>query len=211
MTQWNTPGGDDPPRRGDYGQEPDAEQTRRYEQAPGYAQQQPYGQQEPYGQQQYGYGQQQYAQPGAFERSRSYGIVGTVLTLLGGIAVLVSFTALDWYGNGTFSDIRSSLSDNANANGFAKVYFGWLGWVALIIVVVAGVLASFPTPALRICRIIGIVVGIAMSGLTFLAIDFSGNSTGYSDYLKNAQIGFYFAVAGFLLAGIGAGIGPRRG
>jgi hypothetical protein len=192
MTQWNTPGGEDPQLRGDYEQQPDYEQTRRYEPAPGY-------------------GQQQYAQPSAFERSRSYGIVGTVLTLLGGIAVLVSFTALDWYRNSTFGDINTSLSNNPNANGFAKVYFGWLGWVALVIVVVAGVLASFPTPALRICRIIGIVVGIAMSGLTFLAIDFSGNSTGYSDYLKNAQIGFYFAVAGFLLAGIGAGIGPRRG
>ena len=196
MTQWNTPGGDDPQRPGEYGQ------TQPYGQPPAAGQQQ-------YAEQQYGYGQQQYA-PGAFERSRSYGIVGTVLTLLGGIAVLVSFTALDWYHNSTFSDINTSLGNDSNANGFAKVYFGWLGWTALIVVVVAGVLASFPTPALRICRIIGIVVGIAMAGLTFLAIDFSGDSTGYSNYLKHAQIGFYFAVAGFLIAGIGAGVGPRR-
>ncbi len=207
MTQWNTPGDDDPQRRGEYGQQPDYEATRAYGQAPAYGQQ-PYAQQ-PYAQQPYA--QQPYAQPSAFERSRSYGIVGTVLTLLGGVAVLVSFTALDWYRGLTFSDIHTNLNSDSDANGFAKVYFGWLGWVALIIVVVAGVLASFPTAALRICRIVGIVVGVAMSGLTFLAIDFSGNGTGYSDYLKDAQVGFYFAVAGFLIAGIGAGVGPRRG
>jgi hypothetical protein len=193
MTQWNAPEGQGEYGRPDYG-------DAGYGQPPAAA--------GGYGQPAYG---QPYEQPSAFERSRSYGIVGTVLTLLGGIAVLVSFTALDWYRGSTFSDLRSATDNNPNAEGFATAYFGWLGWVALIVVVVAGVLASLPTPVLRICRIIGIVVGVAMAGLTFLAIDFSGDSTGYSNYLKHAQIGFYFAVAGFLIAGIGAGVGPRRG
>lgn len=183
MTQWNEPPGAD---QGGYGHPPEFGQ-------PGYGQPSPY-----------------YDQPSAFERSQSYGIVGTVLTLLGGIAVLVSFTALDWFKGGTtFSDLHDQASAD-QLNGFPAVYFGWLGWVFLIIVVIAGVLASVPTPALRICRIIGIVVGIAASGLSFLAIQLTDNNS-YSTYIQNARVGFWFAVAGFLIAAIGAGVGPRRG
>ena len=182
MTQWNQPPGGD---QGGYG-------PPEYGQ-PGYGQPAP-----------------SYDQPSAFERSQSYGIVGTVLTLLGGIAVLVSFTALDWFKNGiTFGDLHDQASAD-QLSGFASVYFGWLGWVFLIIVVIAGVLASVPTPALRICRIIGIVIGLAAAGLSFLAIQLN-SAQAYSTYLKDARIGFWLAVVGFLFAAIGAGIGPRRG
>jgi hypothetical protein len=190
MTQWNAPSGDP------YGQPPGYGQ-------PGYGQP--------------GYGQPGYGPPGPpnrLEQSDSFGIVGTVLTLLGGILVVVGFTAVDWFtgsgGHASFSGIRQLLdSEGGSASGFSSAYFGWLAWTFLVIVVVAGVLSSVPTPALRIFRIIGIVDGIAAAGLTFLAINFA-DGTGYTEYLKHARLGFYFAVIGFLVAGIGAGIGPRR-
>jgi hypothetical protein len=193
MTQWN------PPQGGPSGQ-------------PGYGGQPQYGQS--------GYGQSGYGPPagakyGPPANTDSFGIVGTVLALLGGVVLVVSFTALTWFSafpnSGTFSAIHDVVSKDSHAAGFTSAYFGWLAWVFLIVVVVAGVLSSVPSPALRVFRIIGVVVGFAAAGLTFLAIKISASgSPAYSEYLKHARIGFYFAVAGFLLAGIGAAIGPRR-
>jgi hypothetical membrane protein len=158
----------------------------------------------------YGYDPQRPGgQPGLLQQSQTYGIVGTVLALLGGILVLVSFTAIDWfsYSDSGFSDLHHRLQASSNPPDFPAVYFSWLGWVFLVIAVVAGVLASVPTPALRISRIIGSVVGFAAAGLTFLAIELPGS---YSEYIKHARVGFYFAVIGFLITGIGAAIGPRK-
>jgi hypothetical protein len=218
MTQWNAPAGDP------YGQQPTTRiPTGReaYQDPPGYGQP-GYGQP---GQPGYapapgqpGYGQPGYGQPGydrqgphnRLEESESFGIVGTVLTLLGGILVLVAFLGVEWFkGNISFSDQSNALDQASNANGFSSAYFGWLGWFFLILVVVAGVLSSVPTPAMRVFRIIGVVDGLAAAGLAFLAIDFGDNSR-YLDTLKATRIGFYFAVIGFALAGIGAAIGPRK-
>ena len=150
----------------------------------------------------------------ALQKSESYGIAGTVLTLLGGILVLVALTSITWLkgvNGGTFRDVHDALkAAGGHAQGFAHAYFGWLAFVFLALVVVAGVLASVPTSALRIFRIIGVVVGLAAAGLTFLAIQLTDNGPSYLDYLKHARLGFYFAVIGFLLAGIGAAIGPRH-
>ncbi len=162
-----------------------------------------------------GYGQPQgapYAQPA---NTDTFGIVGTVLALLGGVILIVSFTALDWFsqsvsGGGTASLSFSDISDRSDSlTGFASAYFGWLAWLFLIVVVVAGVLASVPSPALRAFRIVGVVVGLAAAGLTFLAIKL-GDGPSYTDFLKNTSIGFYFAVVGFVVAGIGAAIGPHK-
>jgi hypothetical protein len=205
MTQWNPPDGEPRGSQG-YGQQPGYGQ-------PGYGQP---------GYRQPGYGQPGYAAaPGAAYGAPgggdSFGIAGTVLALLGGVVLVVSFTALDWFsafqggsGGESFGQV-GDLVDQPSAAGFASAYFHWLAWVFLIVVVIAGVLSSVPSPALRVFRIIGTVVGLAAAGLTFLAIKL-GNSgvTPYTEYLKHARVGFYFAIVGFLLAGIGAAIGPRR-
>ncbi len=58
-------------------------------------------------------------------------------------------------------------------------------------------------------RAIGAILAAISIAVTFFAIRFS-DGISYSQYIKNARIGFYFTVIGFLLAGIGALIGPRR-
>ncbi len=196
MTQWNQPQG-----------------GGQYERPGGYQQQPGYGQP--------GYGQPGYGQPGyapppghsPYGTSDSFGIVGTVMALLGGVALVVSFTALTWFADfpndGTFGSVHDLIGKNdSSANGFASAYFGWLAWVFLIVVVIAGVLASVPSPALRIFRIIGIVVGLAAAGLSFLAIKLGDGD--YTQYIKHARVGFYLAVVAFIIAGIGAAIGPRK-
>ena len=146
---------------------------------------------------------------------QAFGIVGTVLALLGGILGIVVLTGLEWFngsdvGRGlSFGDVRTLVGNSSSATGFASAYFGWLAWVFLIVAVVAGVMASFPSPALRAFRVIGTVIGFAAAGLSFLAIQLSANGS-YVDYLKDARIGFYLMVIAYILAGVGAAIGPRK-
>ncbi len=47
------------------------------------------------------------------------------------------------------------------------------------------------------------------TGLSFLAIRLSDQGD-YSEYIKHVSVGFYLAVIAFLLAAIGAAIGPSR-
>jgi hypothetical protein len=150
------------------------------------------------------------ANPFGAASDQQFGIVSTVLALLGGILGIVTLTGLDWFkGSTSFSDVHDALEANPNsATGFASAYFGWLAWTFLIVAVLAGVMASFPSPALRAFRVIGVVVGFAAAGLSFLAIQLLQGS--YLDYLKDARIGFYLMVVAYLLAGIGAAIGPRK-
>ena len=196
--------------------DPQSDKTRRI---PRQEQQPQYGQQP-------GYQQPGYQQPAPGQRPRftdstanpfgaasdqAFGIVSTVLALLGGIVGIVALTGLDWFKGGvSFSDTDNVL-DNAGdrANGFASAYFGWLAWTFLIVAVIAAVAASFPSPALRIARVVGVVVGIAAAGLSFLALQF-GFGPSFTDLIKHARAGFYLLVIAYLLVGVGAGIGPRK-
>lgn len=188
MTQWNDPQGRPP----------------RYDQPTTQ-----YGAQPPYG-----------APPGRHDDpqrnpfgtagDQAFGIASIVLTLLGGIVLVVSFTTLEWFkGSVTFGDISDAVDAGGSATGFGEAYFDWLAWTFFIVGLVAAIVASFPSPALRAVRAIGAVVGFAAAGLTFLAID-PGDNGSYGDAIGDARIGFYFAVVGFLLIGIGAAIGPRK-
>jgi hypothetical protein len=151
------------------------------------------------------------ANPFGAASDQAFGIVSTVLALLGGIVGIVALTGLDWFkGGASFSDVNDLLdSRGGQANGFASAYFSWLAWAFLLIAVVAALAASFPSPALRIARVIGVVVGIAAAGLSFLALQW-GDFVSYTEVLKHARVGFYLLVVAYLLVGVGAGIGPRK-
>lgn len=185
----------------------------------------PQGQRPRYDQPTAQYGRDQYGQPArpaarygspaanpfGTEGNEEFGIVGMVLGLLGGVLLIVCFTALDWFkGGATFGDTADFVDGNpAAATGFASAYFSWFAWTFVIIAVLAAVLSSFPSPALRATRVIGVVAGFAAAGLSFLALQVSDGRS-YLDWLKDARIGFYLAVIGFVLVGIGAAIGPRK-
>jgi hypothetical protein len=144
----------------------------------------------------------------------SIGVVGSLLALIGAAAIIVAFTAVDWFsgfgGHSHFSDLHD-ITKGGGSTGIAKAYFGWLGWVLLAATVLLALGANIPSPAATVLRPLGAIVGLASVGLTFWALKFeSGSRPGYSEYLKHARIGFYLAAAGFLVAAIGAMIGPRR-
>ncbi len=218
------------------GQPPPYGQQQPYGQQ-SYGQQQPYGQQS-YGQQP-AYGQQPgYGQPGAMGPettrmarldpgpSHGFGVVSAVLTGLGALLVILAFTALDWFGSGDVSGSKSKFSDIHKvlgisglkdlAQGPPKLYFGWLGWALLAAAALTALLAALPTLGAPF-RVIGVLVAVAAIVLTFLAIQLlknngqvPGDLRGYSAWLKHARTGFYTAVAGFVLMGVGAAIGPSR-
>lgn len=195
MTQWNDPQGRDPRF-----QEPTVQYGGDQLGQPRYGSPQP-GRRGPQG-----------PNPFGTEGNDEFGIVGMVFGLLGGVVLLVSFTALDWYKgtNISFSDVHDRLSGAGDsAKGFASAYFSWFAWTFLIIAVLAAVGSSFPSPALRAARVIGVVAAFTAAGLSFLAVQLT-DQPGYLDYLKNARVGFYFAVIGFVLVGVGAAIGPRK-
>lgn len=193
MTQWNEPQGQ-PPR---YDQP-----TVQYGQ-PGYGQPDP-------GQPGGRYAAQN--NPFGTAGNEEFGIVGMVLGLLGGVLLIVCFTALDWFSvgaNGKSYNLAFGDISDGNPTGFAAAYFGWFAWTFFVVAVLAAVGSSFPSPALRALRVVGVVTAFAAAGLSFLAVQVT-EGRGYVDWLKDARIGFYLAVIGFILVGVGAAIGPRR-
>jgi hypothetical protein len=167
--------------------------------------------------------------------SQTFGGLSATITALGGILLVVAFTAVNWFegsGQSHVSNVHSVLSAFGDlAAGPAKLYFSWLGWTLLVVATIAGLIAAVPTVG-RVFRAIAPVVAAGGLVATFLAVRLVGSSglasggilysptdatdelpnpgLSYFDYLKEARLGFYLAVAGFVLVGVGALIGPRN-
>ena len=83
--------------------------------------------------------------------------------------------------------------------------------------VIAAVLAAIPRLSAPF-RAVGVLAAVGSIVLTFIAVKFfnskagqiSSDFNGYSTYLKHARVGFWLAVAAFLIAGSGAAIGASR-
>ena len=174
-----------------------------------------------YGQQPPGYQPAPSTGPGyGPSTGRAFGVAGAVLAVIGAALIVVAYTALDWFthsstdGPSHFSDVKNVVKQAdavGLANSFAKLYFGWLGWVLLVAAFVLALLANVPSAAAGVARPLGAVVGLAGIGATFWALKFlSTSKPSYSEYLKHARLGFWFTVAGFVLIAIGAMVGPRR-
>ncbi len=143
---------------------------------------------------------------------RGYGFVGMVTALIGVIALIVSFLGLNWISvSGTtvkFSDLHTLASDSSVPE-VSHLYFGWLGWTLAIVGVIVALIANCPTPVHGGMRALGLLIGVAGAVLTFFALD-SGSDTSLSDVLKDAGVGFWVAIGGFVLIAIGAATGPRH-
>ena len=150
---------------------------------------------------------------------RVIALPGAALVLLGAVLVLLSFRFLDWYdvpgsvdssGDVTFSKLHAS-ADQLGGAGVATAYFDWLAWVLLLAVIVVGVAASVPTPAVDALRVAGFLLGATGVAATYYALAQHFNATGSThSVLYNSTWGLWAALAGFLLAAGGAALGTRR-
>ncbi|MDT4907682.1 MAG: hypothetical protein QOF87_3090 [Pseudonocardiales bacterium] len=150
--------------------------------------------------------------------SRSMGTRGIALVLIGALALLISFTVLEWYPGSSqpsavahirFADLHQA-SDFDLAPVLSGAYFGWLAWVLLLLVIAVGFAANVPTQASGVLRILGAAIGLGGVVATYYALaGLSRRNEG--DYpLHNASAGIWLALAGFLIAGLGAALGPMR-
>lgn len=159
--------------------------------------------------------------------TRSFGVVGATLVLLGGVACVLAFTVLNWRSgdkvrvfsaaDAKFSNVHKELNQlhSQVPNGFAKyvdygvsrMYFSWLAWVLLAAAVVVGLLAVLPNAFSGVLRVLGPIVGLAGVGLTFWAIDLASFSGPYARQLGSSNPGYsdYLndAGPGFWLAAAG--------
>jgi hypothetical protein len=153
-------------------------------------------------------------------RQQRFGALGLGVAAAGAVLSIIALTAVDWFthtgtdGPSKVSHINSALKQADvlhAASGLSKAYFGWLAWALLIVGVLCAVTASVPSSIVPAARVAGAAVGLAAAVLTFIAIKFLTTSEpGYTEYLKHARLGFYLAVVGFVLIGVGSGIGAHR-
>lgn len=151
-------------------------------------------------------------------RRKPIGVIGWISTAVGAVLLIVSFTALAWYRIGgrytAFSDFHRGLSQ-PDAPGFPKEYFGWLGWLLLVIVIVSAVLARLPIgSAATTFRILAPVAGIVGIVVTLLALnnfwDRANRAINQFGIFKHSTAGLYIALIGFLVAGLAGLCAPRR-
>jgi hypothetical protein len=160
--------------------------------------------------------------------SLAFGFVGSVIAAVGAALIVISFTVLDWFTKNSitigsnahthFSDIHKVLdvvdnSQSISATGTAKLYFSWLGWALLVVVALFALLANLPSPLTMAYRIVGAIGAAAAIAVTFAAIKLVNSSpvtASYGDFLKHTSTGFYLAVGGFVLLGVGAMVGPAH-
>jgi hypothetical protein len=186
-----------------------------------YPQQGGYQQPGNYPQQPSGYDYQQPQQPAWRSRydepSESAGIVGLAVAAVGALLLVIGVAALNWYTvlgqEGKLTDLGDSAKD-IDA-GLMKAYSGYLVWILVLAVVAAAVVASLPSGAAALFRIITPVLGVIGVVITLLASSTFWNKakdTGLQDagVFKHAQIGLFLTLAGFLIVGIAGVFGPRR-
>jgi hypothetical protein len=154
---------------------------------------------------------------------RGLGLVGLVLVLVGAALVLVSFRFLDWYAvrstsadsvpEITFSRLHHSVDDLGGAV-VASAYFAWLSWVLVIAVIAVGCAANAPSRVSDAMRVGGFLIGLLGAAATYYALAQYRDaqvSAGAARHgvLFNATWGLWIAMVGYLLAGVGAAVGPR--
>lgn len=149
------------------------------------------------------------------------GYPGLALTLVGAVALLVSFTWVNWYAGTSGADGIADIGFNdlhQNLEAFAAPaastwYFGWIAWSLLIIVLLLGVGANLPNQAVNSLRVAGLAVGLTGAAWTYYALaeyiqalqDRGATSAGV---FTRAESGIWLAISGYLLVGVGAALGP---
>ena len=145
-------------------------------------------------------------------------VVGVVLVLAGALLVLASFRLLDWYDvpgqatdstrSVTFSALKTS-ADQLTDSGLATAYFDWLAWVLLVALILVGVAATARTRLADPLRVAGFLVGLLGAASTYFALtSYFDAARSEHDILDNSSWGLWSVLLGFLLAGVGAALGP---
>jgi hypothetical protein len=152
-------------------------------------------------------------------------VPGLALVSAGAVMLILSFTTLEWRHRPAgrsdavlkidFAALRQNLEHFPSGGKPAPTvaYFTWLCWVLLIALIIVGFAANLPNRSSDGMRLTGFFLGLVGAAFTYYALsryaqathDLFGTS---SSALDNADIGIWFALAGYLLAGAGSAVGP---
>jgi hypothetical protein len=143
---------------------------------------------------------------------------GVWLVLVGVGLVVASFVKLNWYlseggadsvGDRGFHALRHTV-DTLGGTPIAGAYFDWLGWALLAGVLVIGIFANLPGPISDVLRVVGFLIGLAGSAATFYGLEQLLHAEGSSSSVwHNSSYGLWTALGGYLIAAVGASLGPR--
>lgn len=144
--------------------------------------------------------------------------MGIALVLVGAVLVLLSFATLDWYaapppgpdvvsGSTTFSALHHN-ADQLGGAGLASAYFSWLSWLLLIAVITVGAATLVVRKNVDAYRVGGLFLGLVGAATTYYALNQMAGASSGGGTFDHASIGVWLTLAGFLLAGAGAAIGP---
>jgi hypothetical protein len=148
---------------------------------------------------------------------------GIALTLVGAALVLLSIVRLNWYAVDNGADSAGSgfgyheLYRNVAQLGglpIARAYFTWLAPMLLMAVTMLGVMSNLVSPLSDWLRFVGFLAGVAGVAATYYAVAQLFHAQhlagGSGSVWHNSTVGLWSALIGFLLAGIGAYLGPHR-
>lgn len=148
---------------------------------------------------------------------RRVGVTGLVVTTVGLVLCVVSFTTVAWLHfdyltsdgssiHSSFDDLRQAMSV-PGAPALPHLYFGGLAWAALGVTTVLAVASAFDGPYRRAFGLVGFLAGLAGVLLSLLTmVKFSGGA--FSAVVKHEfSVGPWLAFAGFFVLAAGSLIG----
>lgn len=127
---------------------------------------------------------------------------GVVITTVGTVLVILGFTQYIWISFGPFDADFGSIRRAAphDPHWVRRAYFGWLGYTVLVLgagAAYGGKVARLPP----VLRVVGAALGAIGAGLTFVALT-TGDRLSHT--LPYSGAGFWLAIFGFILIGIGS-------
>lgn len=157
---------------------------------------------------------------------------------VGAVLGVLAFSVLDWFhgqlgmltgSRSTVGDIgelldrlvatRDKLHDRGAIHlGLSEYYYSWLAWLLIVAAVIVALVAALPTAEGGQVRVLGALISVLGVVATLWAIEVyrpahnEGVSRGpsFGDFMRHTSVGAWFALAAFVLIGIGAVLGPRR-
>jgi hypothetical protein len=142
----------------------------------------------------------------------SVGVIGLCIIAAGVVAVIVSLVAVDWFsfdfGNGRIAHFTAQhLANESDVEGFARAYFGWLGWILLVLAGGTGIGACFGSTAQMVLKTLSVVVSIVGALVIVVAVGNLTANTSVGEVLRSASAGLYLAVFGMFAIAVGAAAG----
>ena len=148
------------------------------------------------------------------------GVVGLVVSVIGAIVTVLGLTAINWYNlpkavpiDNTKFTVLNPLAKTVKAS-FTEIITGPVGWLLIVALIVVAIVATLPTAAAGLLRIVAPVLAVViLAAAVFALMTFwsKAKDAGIDGGIfKNTGLGLWLAIGGLILLGVGGALGSRR-